>query len=94
MPHADPADPPAGHCQNYAVSVSSAMKFEWDQAKHDKTLRERGLGFDDAARIFARPVLIWEDPAAITVKIASGRWARAMATFSTWRSHGAAMCCG
>jgi uncharacterized protein len=37
------------------------MKLELDQAKHDKTLRERGLGFDDAARIFARPVLIWED---------------------------------
>jgi uncharacterized DUF497 family protein len=37
------------------------MEFEWDQAKHAKTLHERGFGFDDAARIFARPVLIWED---------------------------------
>jgi len=35
------------------------MEFEWDRAKHDKTLR--GIGFDDGARIFARPVLIWED---------------------------------
>ena len=37
------------------------MEFEWDEAKHAKTLRERGIGFDDAARIFARPVLIWQD---------------------------------
>ena len=37
------------------------MEFEWDRAKHAKTLRERGFGFDDAARIFAGPVLIWED---------------------------------
>jgi uncharacterized protein len=37
------------------------MEFEWDEAKHAKTLRERGIGFDDAARIFVRPVLIWQD---------------------------------
>ena len=37
------------------------MEFEWDEAKHARTLRERGIGFDDAARIFARPVLIWQD---------------------------------
>src|SRR5437667_4766783 len=44
-----------------AISVSSVMEFEWDEAKHVKTLRERSVGFDDGARIFARPVLIWED---------------------------------
>jgi uncharacterized DUF497 family protein len=38
------------------------MEFEWDEAKHARTLRERGIGFDDAARIFARPVLIWQHP--------------------------------
>jgi uncharacterized protein len=37
------------------------MKFEWDEAKHAKTLGERGVSFDDGARIFARRVLIWED---------------------------------
>ena len=37
------------------------MKFEWDATKHANTLRERGVGFDDAARIFARRVLIWKD---------------------------------
>jgi uncharacterized DUF497 family protein len=37
------------------------MEFEWDAAKHTETLRERGVGFDDGARIFAGPVLIWED---------------------------------
>jgi hypothetical protein len=35
------------------------MEFEWDEAKHAKTLRDRGIGFDDGARIFAGPVLIW-----------------------------------
>jgi uncharacterized DUF497 family protein len=34
------------------------MEFEWDEAKHAKTLRERGFGFDDGARIFGQPVLI------------------------------------
>jgi uncharacterized DUF497 family protein len=37
------------------------MEFEWDEAKHAKTLRDRGIGFDDGARILAGPVLIWED---------------------------------
>jgi len=37
------------------------MEFEWDEAKHARTLSERGIGFDDAARIFAGPVLIWQD---------------------------------
>ena len=37
------------------------MEFEWDEAEHAKTLRDRGIGFDDGARIFAGPVLIWED---------------------------------
>lgn len=37
------------------------MKFEWDPAKHEKNLRERGLGFDDGARIFAGRVVIWRD---------------------------------
>jgi uncharacterized protein len=37
------------------------MEFEWDEAKHAKTLHDRGIGFDDGARIFAGPVLIWED---------------------------------
>ncbi|HEY2484117.1 MAG TPA: BrnT family toxin [Candidatus Binataceae bacterium] len=32
-----------------------------DEAKHAKTLRERGIGFDDGARIFEGPVVIWQD---------------------------------
>jgi len=31
------------------------MEFEWDEAKHFRTLRERGIGFDDGARIFWGP---------------------------------------
>lgn len=37
------------------------MEFEWDEAKHTKNLHERGIGFDDGARIFDGPVLIWQD---------------------------------
>jgi uncharacterized protein len=37
------------------------MRFEWDEAKHARTLRERGLGFDDGARIFEGRVVIWQD---------------------------------
>ena len=37
------------------------MKFEWDKAKHAKTLREPGIGFDDGARIFEGAVMIWQD---------------------------------
>ncbi len=37
------------------------MKFEWDEAKHAKTLSGRGIGFDDGARIFEGPVMIWQD---------------------------------
>jgi uncharacterized DUF497 family protein len=33
------------------------MEFEWDDAKHEETLRARGLGFDFAALIFAGPVI-------------------------------------
>ena len=29
------------------------MLFEWDNAKHERNLRERGFGFDYAVRIFA-----------------------------------------
>ena len=37
------------------------MEFEWDEAKHARNLRERGIGFDDGARIFDGPVLLWMD---------------------------------
>jgi uncharacterized protein len=33
------------------------MLFEWDEAKSRWTLRERGFGFDYAARIFLQPTL-------------------------------------
>jgi uncharacterized protein len=33
------------------------MLFEWDQAKSLWTLRERGFGFDYAARVFLGPTL-------------------------------------
>lgn len=32
------------------------MEFGWDEAKHERNLRERGFGFDVAARIFEKPV--------------------------------------
>jgi uncharacterized DUF497 family protein len=39
----------------------SEVEFEWDESKHARTLRERGIGFDDGARIFEGPVVIWQD---------------------------------
>ena len=35
--------------------------FEWDEAKSQRNLRERGLGFDTASEIFKGPVLEFED---------------------------------
>lgn len=35
--------------------------FEWDQAKSDKNLEERGFDFAHAARIFEGDVLEWDD---------------------------------
>jgi len=32
------------------------MDFEWDEAKSEHNLRQRGLGFDYEARIFEGPV--------------------------------------
>ncbi|WP_372015780.1 BrnT family toxin [Tistrella mobilis] len=36
-------------------------RFEWDDAKHKKNLRDRGFGFDQAARIFSGHVVEWLD---------------------------------
>lgn len=40
------------------------MKFEWDPAKHEKNLRVRGIGFDEAALIFEGEVIVWPDTRA------------------------------
>ncbi|MGZ9112801.1 MAG: BrnT family toxin [Rhodoplanes sp.] len=37
------------------------MEFEWDPAKHERNLRERGIGFDEAALIFDGEVIVWPD---------------------------------
>lgn len=37
------------------------MQFDWDDRKHDRNLRDRGFGFDYAARIFAGPLLVRRD---------------------------------
>jgi uncharacterized protein len=33
------------------------MEFGWDPAKHERTRRERGFGFDFAVRIFLGPTV-------------------------------------
>jgi len=33
------------------------VEFAWDPAKHERTRRERGFGFDYVARIFAGPTV-------------------------------------
>jgi uncharacterized DUF497 family protein len=37
------------------------MRFSWDDAKHSKNQRERGIGFDYAARIFEGEPMTWID---------------------------------
>ncbi len=37
------------------------MDFEWDEAKSEKNLRERGFGFESAVLIFDGPVLDMKD---------------------------------
>jgi uncharacterized DUF497 family protein len=37
--------------------LGSVDGFEWDEAKRKKVLKERGIDFVDAARIFLRPFL-------------------------------------
>jgi uncharacterized DUF497 family protein len=40
------------------------VKFEWDAAKHERNLQERGIGLDEAALIFAGETIIWPDTRA------------------------------
>lgn len=37
------------------------MEFEWDDIKHTRTLRNRGIGFDDGALIFTGRLVVWID---------------------------------
>lgn len=37
------------------------MLFDWDDAKHRRNIRDRGFGFDFAARIFEGRVVEWHD---------------------------------
>ena len=37
------------------------MRFTWDVAKNERNIRERGLDFGYAARVFERKVLEWAD---------------------------------
>ncbi len=37
------------------------MQFDWDLAKHERNIRERGYGFDYAALIFDGRTVEWED---------------------------------
>ena len=37
------------------------MRFTWDEAKRQTTLRARGLDFADAEQVFERGTFTWED---------------------------------
>lgn len=41
--------------------LAQPMEFGWDPAKHEKNLRDRGIGFVRAARIFEGFVVEWID---------------------------------
>lgn len=38
-----------------------SVDYDWDLSKHQKNLRERGLGFDQASRIFRGDAFAWID---------------------------------
>ena len=37
------------------------LEFDWDNAKHERNITDRGFGFDVAAYLFDGPVVEWED---------------------------------
>lgn len=37
------------------------LDFDWDPDKHERNVRERGIGFDGGARIIRGPTCEWED---------------------------------
>lgn len=37
------------------------MRFEWDQAKNARNIRDRGLDFADASEMFNSPMLVLPD---------------------------------
>ena len=41
------------------------MQFEWDRAKSDRNVQERGFGFDFGALIFDGPFVEWCDIRAV-----------------------------
>jgi uncharacterized protein len=40
------------------------MLFEWDDAKHERNVVSRGIGFDAGTLIFDGPVIEWPDERA------------------------------
>ena len=70
------------------------MQFEWDDAKHARTLRERGIGFDDGARIFAGPTIIWQDARHDYGEDRFRAVGETEGKSSTWSLPGAASRCG
>lgn len=40
------------------------MKFTWDEAKRQSNLKKHGLDFADAAKVFAGPLVLFEDDRA------------------------------
>lgn len=40
------------------------MEFEWGSAEHERNLRTRDIGFDEAALIFEGEVIVWPDTRA------------------------------
>ena len=43
------------------ICIIDRMKLTWDEAKRQVTLRDRGIDFADAKRVFAGPTVEYED---------------------------------
>jgi hypothetical protein len=61
------------------------VEYDWDDAKHARNLRERGIGFDDGALISSRGRSSSGSMIGATMaRSASARSAGPTATCSTW----------
>jgi len=45
----------------YIYAYNSFMRYHWDEAKRQANLLKHGLDFADAERVFAGPMVVFED---------------------------------
>ena len=67
------------------------MDFEWDEAKRQRTIRDRGLDFVDACRLFdGRPVIHYPSPRHDEDRIVTVGYVQNVAIAVVWTPRDAA----